>query len=1276
MIKCAFISLALLLSNAISAQTGWELIRQNNFKAAQEQFVQVLEKDSVNREALEGMIFLSEFNGDELTEEKLVGTYIRNHYSDLNFYLFEDQSDRQLYGYENDKMSFRFQIPTISDDAYELKKNRAFEASQQKYLEVYNPFKWSFIGPFQNINGFGHVKEFSIEKEDYQPQKTYFNYRKLPLKWVEPAYNHPKHTPDFDRYLELEYKDAVCYANAFFETETDQEVVLAIGRYSPTKIWIDDQLLFDGKDAISFEFDTEQVKFKLPKGPHRMLVKMTLGKYYEGDITAKGNRNSYSLFKDFESGIQHIQTMKSSHFNRMTLRIRLTNPDGHPISLTSKFGANNYRKQTYETAFSLHNFSDQVQAKIKSNPENWFNYYALLNASLKYGNEKDIEEFFHQQYLKHPDKVFFKYLAAKVYMMNGKREKGYRALEGIDLEKCPSYALLSDQVKEVDPVNKSELFLQKLKALRTTAPSNYSLIKLQASYLGKNGKKEELKTFIEGIQKEYPEYKDSWTLNRFLDEDLKPYDYDMNADLDDDKALFKEAKKRLSKAYNYYDYSRLIKKYKSDGKESKALALYDEQIRISPYDKNKHIQKAKYLFNLERHSEAVEELKESLRLAPYNSQVHELLGDIYYDQDDKDTALKYYQQATLWSEGSFGMQSLESKIQKISGAQKWKDMFAPRTFEDWIKDDTWTRTSRDEESVVLGHSKDVVYDKNGKVHLYSKILVLILTEAGASSWVQYDFSRLGDIDFVKVIKANGAEVVPDAHGSFAVFKNLEPGDLIQLEASSEWRPESELGNELVLFNYLTYHAPVYNCKLEVAIPEGKKINTKVHRLEDNKVKTTKNGYDHYTWEYDYIPKVRGEEAIIDQTDIWANVQVSTIEDWGEVVNWYKAKTYRKLDSKYEVREILSEIIEPNMTDEQKVISVYNYVTEKIKYSFNNLLNSNYIPKNADLTCSSKIGDCKDVATVMINMLHELGIEAYYVLVKTNSYFDMEIVPSLYFDHVIAGVYFDGEMHYYDLTTDNYPHYVINENDVNAWGLIINDENEQLFRLPNDYLNANKNGIDYEITAQLKDDFSIDLEVTSQFKGLLSGSLRETLESKPKHEVENRVLGMIGEELFSNLKVIELDYSNADSITAPLKGTYTLQSENYADHVLDIYFMNIPFLNPVNGSVVFSSEDRRNTLDLNQITDIAPTREVVHLRFPSGKKLYKLPEDISIDNDYYTYQLHFKKEQGGVRIEKYQRFKKQQIPTTEFNTIKSLYNKLYDADKTKIVLVNKHGGITN
>tara|TARA_R110002072_G_scaffold302402_1_gene485112 strand:- start:36251 stop:40081 length:3831 start_codon:yes stop_codon:yes gene_type:complete len=1268
----------LLASFSVVGQSGWELITQNKLSDARIQFEKTLQKDSINYQALTGMIFVTEVAQDKLIHERMVNTLLRNHYSDQLYYSLRSQTSLESEELEN--RSFRFQIYDKYNEAIDLLEEREFEKSKEKYAEVNSPFVWSYLGPFQNINGYGYVKEFEVEGKNYDNTLVYENVMNQSLKWVEPKYHHPKFSINFKRHLGVSYNNAVCFANSFFTTDKDQDVFIRIARNSPMKIWLDDQLVFGQDNAINYDLDAEFVKLHIKKGAHRIFIKSIVGDYFDGDLTSRSYGTSYDLYQNYKGGIDVMKSMEIKSENKFINVIRFTNENGEPIAMTSSFDTQPYDKGNYSPAFSEGNYINELKKNIEENPNDLFNLYLLQAASLEHGNLNQMEEYF---YLKHKDNsesVFYKYIAAKIFMINGKREKGYYVLDGIDLEQNPIYATYSDKLKEIDPINNSEEFVPKLEELLKIAPTNLGLIMLKGNYLKEEGKTDLLKVFIESVMLTYPEFDENYSLELLLDENYKPYDYDLNNNYEsDEKKDLKEAKKNITKRFVTWDYNKLIKKYKKDEKEEKVLALYNELIEVEPYKIDPREDKAKYLFNLERYDEAVVTLEEILTINPRSHSVFELKGDIYFDQKNEEKALENYLIAIDLSKkvdyfGYSSGNSIQKKIDKIKGKTKLKEKFEQTSFNDWMSDESWVDQARDEESLILGYSTDLHYDKKGKANMYSKIMILILTEAGASSWVQYDFSRLGSIDVVKVIKENGSEQIPDVRRGFVVFKTLEPGDVIQIEASSKWTPSNDLGNNLIFFNYASFHAPIIDYKLEVALPEGKKVNILTHKLEDNHLKNTKNGMDFYKWKYRNLPKSTFEEAVIDDNDIYANIQLSTIEDWSKVVNWYQAKTYRKLDSKYEIREVLDTLIKGGMTEMEKTIAVYNYVTKEINYSFTSLLNSNYIPKNADLTCSSKIGDCKDVATVMINMLNELGINAYYVLVKTNNYFDMEITPSLYFNHVIAGVEMNGKQHYFDLTTDNYPHTVTNISDSYAWALKVRGEDEELFRLPNDYLNVDKNMMEFEIHAAIDTDHMLDVEVDVVYHGINAGYVRENLKSLPKNEMENIILSMIGDDIYSNIQFESYNFTNIDAISDPLKGTYKFKAKKYSEHILDIYFMNIPFMNVISNSVVFSSDKRMNTINLNKIIDAAPTKETLYFSYPKNLRLYKLPKDIHMENEYFSYDVKFTKEKDELKVVKTQIFFRQRIEVGEFESFKEKYLELNELDQTKIVLISKNSSI--
>lgn len=1275
-----------LISYIIQAQSGWDKIKENDHIEARKIFMAQLNKDSMHVEALQGMLFLSDIEEDERSYASYANRLVKKNWDNHIFALLHDfcnEKDENIIS--NTSLTISNKLDYIMGKAQSLHYLRKFDDARNIYANNISKLNWSFIGPFKNINGYGYEVAYKPETEKYNPAAEYKNHRQQSLTWFAPKYVNDKGTLNFTQHLNNDNFGSVYYANTFIELKEDKKLQLRISRKYPIKIWIDDELVFENKEKINFQWDFEKLNLQINAGVHRILIKYCIGSYYSG----KQSNNDYYYEDVYEDNYNYdwfsslYQTLGSfdlgiyskSYISDLTLRI--TDTDGKLIkdiesyNLPKQYNRNGITKKEIIEKETINHF----KMMIDENNQNYFAYYLLYKAASVAGLTEQIEEIFYRKLLIEPNVVFFKYLIAEIYKKNGKNEKAHRVLSNINHDKTPVFAMLFKELKDLDKEHQEEQYLSKLNQLLEITPSNLSAIRSKLNFLDKKGKKAEKKKYAEDVIKKYPEYKNQ--LDKYLKDDNKPTDYKIGNKEDiNTKKEEAQAAKNIKKYFYRSDYTTLINKYKGENKPDKVLQLYNELIKIEPWNYNTRMDKAKYLFNVDKNAEAIKELEELTNIKPNTAKIYELKGDIYNDMKDEKTALEYYKKAKILSAGNssdyslFGTSessALDEKIEKLIGQKQLRNKFNTKSFDEMFSDNSWKEIYKDEESVIVGYTSDIIMENDGNISLFTRMLIHILTDAGAASWTEYNFNMLGNLSLVKVIKKNGAEITPDKRGSFVVFKNLEKGDYIKIEGKTKWNSTTEMGNNMNLFNVLSFHAPVYYCKLEIAVPEGQTFYYSVHKIHDNLQKRTADGFDFYKWEYNQVEKVVEEDAIIDVYDLYPIIQTSTLNGWYDVVEWYMAKTYRKLEPNYELLELRDSIIKPGMSQQEKVIAIYNYITKDINYSFTTLLQSNYIPKNTDLTISSRIGDCKDVATLMISLLQLEGIESYYTLVKTNQYFHAKILPAQKFDHVIAAYVIDGKMNFVDLTTNQYPYYVLNENDVAAWALLIRPGEKEIFQLPADNLNPQKNLVEHRITATLNKNKSLDIEVSSSFSGLEGGYLREKYFNKSKNTFQNELLNIMGNGVFENISLKEYTFDNMHDFTNPLKGNFKFKALNFADNIMDIHFMRIPYMIGITPSPVISGNVRYNSIKLSAITQTEPCKQTVIINFASGTSIAKIPKDIYIDNKYGIYSVKFKKTGNSLYIEKYQQFKDVFIPVEEFEAFKEFYLDLIDKDRMKIAI---------
>ncbi len=381
-------------------------------------------------------------------------------------------------------------------------------------------------------------------------------------------------------------------------------------------------------------------------------------------------------------------------------------------------------------------------------------------------------------------------------------------------------------------------------------------------------------------------------------------------------------------------------------------------------------------------------------------------------------------------------------------------------------------------------------------------------------------------------------------------------------------------------------------------------------------------------------------------------------------------TYQRTDLTYEVKEILDTLITAEMSIEQKVQKIYNYVTTKIRYSYVPFLNTRFIPKWPGNTVSAGIGDCKDVATLMITMLKSQGIETYYTLVKTNQFNRLEAVPSLAFDHVIVCYIINGKKQYCDLTTNFYPLYVLPEMDNDANGLLIKPGETEVFRLPNDLTDAAKTNSKYIINAELMADREMKLEVKAEYTGTAGGNMREQIFRTAQNKYSDFISNYFGQDIFENSLFEDVDFENLDDFTNPLKVNYSLSGKGFADKVSGLYIIRMPYLEAIKKNPAILENNRTNRVDLEKVLNVYPSEQIINLKIPAGYKLAEVPQNINHSSGFSQYQVSFKQTNTGLQIIKKQSFAKTIIEINEFESFKADYLTLLDLDKFKIALMKK------
>ncbi len=1214
------------------------LVTHNDHRKAREEFKKRYRADSTDLEALKGLIMLTEIQGDAVAFDHYVHALINHgNLPPLDRALFEAMVDSVPES--NGQASVATRVLNARKKIY----RREYDEADALLDQIIGDYNWSFIGPFKNIAGSGHIIRFPVEKGKFDEDAVYRDESGLLLSWFRPRYLSPDRIMDVSYHIPDDTRGVV-YANTFIEMPESRQVQLRIARSAPLKMWIDDALVFDNPDVTGFDYDNEIVDVKLEKGNHRILIKLS-------PVMQEDQEYTQLRFRD--GGL----------IDQTTFVLRITDENGVLIPGITSTKEANYKPRTYpDTNYyrpQVNNFLNGVQ----HNPDDLFAYYSLCKTYIKTGFTQEGEEFFVKALRNNPSSVTLRYLLAKLYAVNGKIELVYETLGEVDHEKTPVFGLMYESLTQIDPMTDETRYLESLGALQKIAPSHPDVVEAAISFYDMKEMKTEKDNYIDSVISAWPDYK-IW-VERYRSD----YKYRSEVDERGKREKIDSLLGELEKEHHWYHYKQVIDYFIDKEEFDKVVELYDRQIKDLPYVARYRYDKADYLYEEKEYEDALDELQIALGIFPYGIRYLVLAGDACDRLGKKEEALDYYRRAwNCEAPYQYTDESILKKIESIEGMLAVKPLFGTKTFKESLADDSWKDKFRDEESVILMYTQDVLVDTLGQLRSYQQMLVKILTESGVNSWTEYDFSLLGNLTSVTVIKEHGTDVIPDRMRGYVVFKNLKPGDMIRLEGQMTESLAGYLDREFYRMAFFSFHAPIHYAKFQVLVPEGRYMGYLHHNLEDNVVKKHVSSYDSYTWEYADLPKIHREEAIVDEYDIQRSILISSMKDWSKVVEWYQRMTYRKFEMKYDVREELQTIVDDSMTDREKVIAVYNHITRRVNYSFVPFFQSAYTPKDAALTLSASIGDCKDVATLMITMLRELGIDAYYVLVKTKNFSSQKILPSLLFDHVIVAADVEGERMYMDLTTDYYPYYVYPEGDCGAWALLIKDGEDELFQLPDYMIDPERNTIELDIRAEMKANRSVALDVTATDEGIRGGNIREVLNSLSKDEIRNFISGYLGAGVFQDLQIVDWNYHNRAEFTEPLRSAFTFSSQRFSDKVSNLLIFRIPYMMPIYSNAALQNEKRMNRLNIIDFVYVEPTRQRVELKFPEGFELTEFPEDVSVSSEFGEYRVTYKEMEGGMIVEKYQQFSMTTIPVEKYADFREFYLKILDFDEARYAIM--------
>jgi hypothetical protein len=318
----------------------------------------------------------------------------------------------------------------------------------------------------------------------------------------------------------------------------------------------------------------------------------------------------------------------------------------------------------------------------------------------------------------------------------------------------------------------------------------------------------------------------------------------------------------------------------------------------------------------------------------------------------------------------------------------------------------------------------------------------------------------------------------------------------------------------------------------------------------------------------------------------------------------------------ELQHVIDSLTSKITNAEEKARRIYSWVQQHIKYVAFEAGMEGFVPRDANLICSRRFGDCKDMSSILTTMLNKAGVPAYYTWIGTRDipYRYTEVPTTIVDNHMICTIKLNDKFIFLDGTD---PFCVFGTppdaiQDKEAF-LMINDKEYKVLTVPvipkekNLYVDSTFINItDKEISGNI----SINME------GYFAESMNATLTYTDQKDWKDRLKGNFnrGSNKFNLLSMEVGDRSDKNKIR--LTGKFQLL--DYAKKLADEYYINLNLLRHFEHQEI-DYPKRKSPIE----SPFLFTRKyVIVLNIPAGYKVSYLPEGKSFHNDVWGFDLKY------------------------------------------------------
>ncbi len=502
------------------------------------------------------------------------------------------------------------------------------------------------------------------------------------------------------------------------------------------------------------------------------------------------------------------------------------------------------------------------------------------------------------------------------------------------------------------------------------------------------------------------------------------------------------------------------------------------------------------------------------------------------------------------------------------------------------------------------------------------------------------------------------------------FVMPEQGDIVHFDSEMAYKDPRYLTK-------LFFHEeqPVVNREIIINVPGGADIEILEMNFEGYNIE--KKRIDTQTDKIIYWYKISDIEVIPHEDDIPGithflphllilvksynanNQSINVLSSLDDLYSWYASLVKGTDNIDASVKDKVQTLITGLDRDEEKIKAIYYWVQDNIKYiAFEDGLAA-YRPESADKVFYNRYGDCKGMANLTKCMLREAGFDARLTWVGTNKIPYTYDIPSLAVDNHMICYVMAGDKKYILDPTEKYNKLNFNGERIQGKQILIEDGAKYIrSTVPvepiESYIEQN------QLTLNIDEDklqASGNVTFTGEYKKLLL-NLYNTLDKEDSAKfIKVLVSGDVSPDM------IEINSCSSFEREAPIEIDYSVSLPNHMNSFGNEIYLDMDISKDFKGMTI--EKERKSPYFFE--TKVFKTF-LTEINIPAGYQANHIPEPISVENEYFKFDMKYEVNQKKVIYKKEIKVLQNILPVSHFGEWNDAVRQLNNFYNNQLILI--------